>query len=137
VEYFVYAILGVLGYTGAHFIAKPLLELRKTRTDILRTLVLYANVDALASIADVQVNDARAQEARGIYRELASTLIAQANSIPFYAVWSLLGVVPKFKDIEKVRANLIGLSNSIGVKGQSLDNSRRQTNIEQALRFKT
>lgn len=135
VGYLATPILAVLAYVGAHFVGKPILELRKTRETIAKSLVLFGNADTMASATGS--DDDRAREARKEYRELASTLIAQANSIPFYTTWSRLSIIPTSKDIEKARANLIGLSNSVGVPGQNLDNSRRQNNIEQALRLKT
>lgn len=135
VGYFASAVLGVLGYVGAQFAVKPISELRTTREAIAKSLVLFANADTVVKVTDS--DDARTREARGKYRELASTLIAQANSIPLYGVWSCLQIIPTFEDIEKARANLIGLSNAVGVQGQSLDNSRRQENIEQALRLRT
>lgn len=134
-DYFVSAILGVLGYVGAQFAVKPISEIRTTREAIAKSLVLFANADTMVNVTGSE--DARTKEARGKYRELASTLIAQANSIPFYGVWSCLRIIPTFEDIEKARANLIGLSNAVGVQGQSLDNSRRQENIERALRLRT
>lgn len=135
VGYFASAALGVIGYVGAQFAVKPISELRTTREAIAKSLVLFANADTVVNVTGS--DDARAGEARGRYRELASTLIAQANSIPFYGVWSWLHIIPTFEDIEKARANLIGLSNAVGVQGQSLDNSKRQQNIEQALRLRT
>jgi hypothetical protein len=135
VGYFASAVLGVLGYVGAQFAVKPISELRMTREAIAKSLVFFANADTVVKVTDSE--DARTREARGKYRELASTLIAQANSIPLYGVWSCLRIIPTFEDIEKARANLIGLSNAVGVQGQSLDNSRRQENIEQALRLRT
>lgn len=131
VSYLASAALGVIGYVGAQFVLKPISELRTTREAIAKSLVLFGNVDTMASPGDVRV-----QEARGKYRELASTLIAQANSIPFYAAWSCLKITPPFKEIEIASANLIGLSNAVGVQGQSLDNSRRQKYIETALWLK-
>lgn len=135
VDYFASAALGVIGYVGVQFAVKPISELRTTREAIAKSLVLFAKADTVVNVTGS--DDARALEARAKYRELASTLIAQANSIPFYGVWSCLRITPTFKDIEKARANLIGLSNAVGVQGQSLENSRRQQNIEQALRLRT
>lgn len=135
VGFFASAVLGVLGYVGAQFAVKPISELRTTREAIAKSLVLFANADTVVNVTGSE--NARTREARGKYRELASTLIAQANSIPFYGVWSCLRIIPTFADIEKARANLIGLSNAVGVQGQSLDNSRRQENIERVLRLRT
>ena len=126
------AALGVIGYVGAQFVLKPISELRNTREAIAKSLVLFANADTMST-----PDEPRVIEARGNYRELASTLIAQANSIPLYSTWSYLKIIPSFKDIETARANLIGLSNSVGVEGQGLDNGRRQQNIERVLRLKT
>lgn len=135
VGYLASAALGVIGYVGAQFALKPISELRATREEIAKSLVLFGNADTMVNVTGS--DDPRAREARGKYHELASTLIAQANSIPVYGAWACLRIIPAFKDIEKARANLIGLSNAIGVQGQSVDNSRRQQNIEQALRLRT
>lgn len=132
IGYLASAVLGVIGYVGAQFVLKPISELRSTRESIAKSLVLFGNADTMAG-----PSDPRSQEARGKYRELASVLIAQANSIPLYAAWSFLKLIPPFEEIEKARSNLIGLSNAVGVQGQSLDNSRRQEKIEKALWLKT
>ena len=127
-------LVGGLGYIGVHFMTRPVLELRATRTEIAKALVFYGNVDtAVPETAGEGPMDNRAAEARKLYRELASTLIAQALAIPFYRFWSLVKVLPTFKEIETAKANLIGLSNTSGRSKESLDNSRRQTNIEKAL----
>ena len=129
--YFLCAALGVIGYIGAHFALKPIVELRTTREAIAKALVLFGNLDAVCA-----PGDARIPKARGKYHELGSTLIAQAHSIPIYAVWSSLKIIPPFEEIDNARANLIALSNTVGVEGQREDNSRRQQNIETALRLK-
>jgi hypothetical protein len=130
--YFACLVLGVIGYIGAHFALKPIVALRTTREAIAKTLVLFGNVDAVCAPGDARIPKARAK-----YHELASTLIAQAQSIPLYAVWSSLNIIPPFEDIDYARANLIALSNTAGVEGQREDNSKRQQHIETALRLKT
>ena len=76
-----------------------------------------ASAHALAEFANVDTaGDARIPQARGTYRELASTLRARADSIPYYTVWSSLKIVPTFSEIDKASANLIGLSNIIGLQ---------------------
>jgi len=131
-SYLACAVLGIIGYIGAHFLLKPILALRTTREAIAKALALYGNVDAVCA-----PGDARIPKARGKYHELGSTLIAHANAIPHYAVWSSLNIIPPFEDIEEARVNLMGLSDAVGVEGQREDNRRRQEHIETALRLKT
>jgi hypothetical protein len=131
---FFLGLLGAgLGYIGVHFMTKPVLDLRATRTEIAKALVLYANVDAAIPDMPEGRMDERAIEGRQRYRDLASTLLAQATTVPFYRFWSLIKVLPTFQEIETAKANLIGLSNTSGRRKESLDNSRRQDKIQKAL----
>jgi hypothetical protein len=130
-SYLACAVLGVIGYIGAHFALKPILALRTTREAIAKALALYENVDAVCA-----PGDARIQKARATYRELASTLIAHANAIPHYAVWSSLKIILPFEDIREARVNLMSLSDAVGVQAEREDNRRRQQHIETALRLK-
>jgi hypothetical protein len=126
--YLVLAALGVLVYAGVHFVLKPILDFRATRGAIAHALAEFANVDT--------PGDARIPQARGTYRELASTLRARADSIPYYTVWSSLKIVPTFAENDKASANLIGLSNIIGLQPERHDKNTLQRNIETALRLK-
>ena len=97
-------------------------------SEIAHALAEFANVDT--------PGDARIPQARGTYRELASTLRARADSIPYYTVWSSLKIVPTFAENDKASANLIGLSNIIGLQPERHDKNTLQRNIETALRLK-
>lgn len=126
--YLLLVALGVIVYTGAHFVLKPILNFRATRGAIAHALAEFANVDT--------AGDARILQARGTYRELASTLRERSNSIPYYTVWSSLKILPTFAEIDKASANLIGLSNIIGLQSEKHDKNTLQRNIETALRLK-
>jgi hypothetical protein len=132
-EYLALPALGVMGSIGAYFALKPVLALRTTMEAIASALARFADVD----VAVCSPGDARISKARGKYFDLAGLLIPQALSVPLYAVWSSLNIIPPFEDILSARANLIGLSNTVGVEGQREDNIRRQEHIETALRLTT
>ena len=130
-EYFICTVLGVLGYLGAHFALKPIMVLLATREAIAKALVLFRNVDAVSAPGDARIAKAKAK-----YHDLATTLIAQANSIPHYAVYSSLHLIPPFEDMREVHANLMSLSDAVGVQAEREDNRRLQQHIETALRLK-
>lgn len=126
--YLVWAVVGVSVYAVAHFVLKPILNFRATKSAIAHALVEFSDVDT--------ARDVRISQARRTYRELASSLRAQVNSIPYYTVWSSLKILPTFAEIDKASANLIGLSNIIGIQPEKLDKNTLQRNIETALRLK-
>lgn len=126
--YLVWAVVGVSVYAVAHFVLKPILNFRATKSAIAHALAEFSDVDT--------ARDVRISQARGTYRELASSLRAQVNSIPYYTVWSSLKILPTFAEIDKASANLIGLSNIIGIQPEKLDKNTLQRNIETALRLK-
>src|SRR5262245_27699771 len=129
-EYLAFAALGVMGPIGAYFALKPVLALRTTMEAIASALARFGDVDAVCAPGDARISKARVN-----YFDLAGLLIAQALSLPLYAVWSSLNIIPPFEDIVSARVNLIGLSKTVGVEGQREDNSRRQEHIEAALRL--
>ena len=125
---------GVLGWVATHFVGKPFLTYRALREDIARCLILYANIPCPPQ--PTAVLPARTVEAQDKYRGFASELMAVANTIACYQLWSFLGIMPKWKDLDQVRGNLIGLSNSIGEPNQGPDITRRETNIRRLLRIR-
>ena len=127
-DYFVWAALGIIGCAAAYFVLKPILEFRSTKTAIAHALAEFGNVDT--------AGDARITQARGTYRQLASTLRERVSSIPYYTFWSSLKIVPTFAEIDKAAANLIGLSNILGLPPEKHDKSTLQRNIETALHLK-
>jgi hypothetical protein len=126
--YFLLAALGIIACAAAYFVIKPILDFRTTKGAIAHALAEFGNVDA--------AGDARIPQARGTYRELASTLRERANSIPYYTLWSSLKIVPTFAEIDKASANLIGLSNIVGLQADRHDKNTLQRNIETALHLK-
>lgn len=127
-------LVGAGGWVATHLIGKPFLACLDLRTEITRCLVLYANIPC--SITPKVAPPPRTIEARNKYRELASQLIAIGNTIPFYQVWSLIGMIPKWSELQEAKGNLIGLSNSIGEPNQSLEISRREENVRRLLRIR-
>ena len=143
-EYLAIAILSVMGYiegsmaylafaalsVGAYFVLKPVVALRTTIKAIASALARFGNADAVCAPGEARISKVRAD-----YFDLAGLLITQALSVPLYAVWSSLNIIPPFEDILSARENLIGLSKTVGVEGQREYNSQRQEHIEKALRL--
>jgi hypothetical protein len=127
-------LAGAGGWAATHLIGKPFLAYRDLRAEITRCLVLYANIPC--SITSEVVPPLRTIEAQNKHRELASQLVAIGNTIPFYQVWSLIGMIPKWSELQEAKGNLIGLSNSIGEPNQSLEISRREDNVRRLLRIR-
>ena len=126
--YFVWAALGIIGCAAAYFVLKPIFDFRTTKSAIAHALTEFGNVDT--------AGDDRIPQARVRYRQLASTLRERVNSIPYYTLWSSLKIVPTFAEIDKATANLIGLSNILGLQPEKHDKSTLQRNIETALHLK-
>lgn len=128
-------LIAVVGWIVAHLVGKPYLDYRNLRAEIARCLILYANIPCPPQ--PVAILEPRTVEARSKYRDLASRLMAIANTIAFYRAWSILGlIVPKWNELDEAKGNLIGLSNSIGEPNQSQEINRREGNIRQLLRIK-
>ena len=127
--YFVLAAaLGIIGYAAAYFVLRPILDFRTTRGAIAHALTEFGNVD--------MPGDARIPQARATYLELANALKARINSIPYYTLWSSLKIVPNFAEIDKATANLMGLSNIVGLQTERYDKNILKRNIETALHLK-
>ena len=124
--YFVLATaLGIIGFAAAYFVLRPIWDFRTTRGAIAHALTEFGNVDT--------PDDARIPQARATYRDLANALKARMNSIPYYTLWSSLKIVPTFAEIDKASANLMGLSNIVGLQTERYDKNILQRNIETAL----
>ena len=111
---------------------KPIDEYRKTRSDIAAALTLYANVDS-GPYAE------QARKARERYRQLAATLGAKVDAIPWYPLWSRLKVVPTLANIDIARAELLRLSHRSGAgstREEALDNAQCRDNIRKALNLR-
>ncbi len=135
--YLVPLAIGVVAWLVTHLVGKPFLAYRELRAEIVRCLILYANVPTLpAAVLSVLPLPDRAVEARTKYRDLASQLMAWGNTIAVYRLWALLAIIPTREELEEAKRNLIGLSNTIGDFDQGLETSRRVDNIRRALRIK-
>lgn len=133
-SYMLVLCVGAGGWLATHLVGKPFLTYRDLRAEVARCLILYANIYC-PPVPDA-ILPPRTAEARNKCRGLASELMAVANSIWFYRIWSRLGILPKWKELEEVKGNLIGLSNSIGEPNQSLEISKREDTIRRLLQIK-
>jgi hypothetical protein len=114
------------------FVLEPIYDLNKLRGEIAYSLMFYANVymDSFPSLAgfittnfgeDIKVRD----NVQKIFREQASLLCPKASVIPWFKMWELLKIVPRYRDIAEATTELIGLSNSIHDKGMEFNKLRR------------
>lgn len=112
----------------ANLAGKQIVAYWELKKEIARCLVLYANADSVS-----QSDDPLVREAHQKFRDLASSVVGVANSIPFYNAYAFIRLVPSKENMEIAKSNLIGLSNGLGVANRQLENSRRYGNITKAL----
>jgi hypothetical protein len=118
----------VAGQIVIRFLLDPLTELRKLLGEVSDSLTYYAHVYSNPGVAGEDV----LAEAKRVLRQRASQLWAKALSLPLYAVFSFLHLVPSRKSISEASANLIGLSNSV-YRGDAALNTKRAIEIREAL----
>ena len=131
-DYLITAVLSVFGFVALYFVGKPIVEFLKIRAKIVKSMIFFAKADNVMLGPD----SALSIEARKVYREHASDLIASSTLITLHSVWAKLGLLPSMQDIDEAKRNLIGLSNGVGVQGEQLNNSKRVDNIRKALRIR-
>lgn len=130
---------GVIVYTIGHlFVAvfvEPIHRLRSLIGEIADSLVFYANVYSNPGLGQKE----RMDEASETLRHQASQLRAREYSVPWYSLWSFMGLVREKAKIEEASAELIGLSNSVHRSEPNLgiQNYRRQEKIKELLGIKS
>jgi len=120
-----------LGHLFVSLFVEPIHRLRTLVGEVADSLVFYANLYSNPGHGRKKEMD----EARETLRRQASQLRARAYSIPWYSLWSLMGILRKRAGIEEASGELIGLSNSIHLSEPRLgrENSRRRERIEELL----
>lgn len=95
----------MLGQVVLKFFLEPLQEYKGVRGEVAHALTFYANVagDEHRGVSD---------EARKHLRGLAAKLTVSLHKIPWYGVFTALGMVPKRVDLLKASSDLIGWSNN-------------------------
>jgi hypothetical protein len=96
---------------------EPIHKLRGLKGDIVGFLTYYS--DVYLSLPDLN-KDEDVRKVSTEARKLGSDIIAKALTIPCYRFFSRLGLVPKFSDISIAHRELIGLSNTVLSKSNSV-----------------
>src|SRR5262245_26119081 len=133
-SYLLAFLAGVVGWLTTYFVGQPFLAYLKLRGEIARCLILYANLPQPSKAGDTL--HPRVLDAREKYRWLASELVGVVNTIPYYAIWSFLGLMPNRKYLAEAKGNLMELSNSFGEPDRSQEMMRREENIRRLLRLR-
>lgn len=103
----------VLGNFGVRLMVDPIKELREMQWDILKHVI--ENSNHMTSGA----NREKMAEASQQFRDDASYLGAKVESVIWYRLWSLLGILPSKEKLETVRNELFGLHNGIPINSSS------------------
>ena len=96
----------VIGSAITRLLVSPLVELRNMKATIDTDISTYRHI-----ITNPGSNHSQSEreDARYALREDASELVAKAESLPFYWLWSTLRLVPSKGAIESSNDNLIFL----------------------------
>lgn len=122
----------VIGQLLVKVFVEPIHKLRGLRGDIVGFLTYYS--DVYLSLPDLnKENDVRKVSTEA--RKLGSDLMAKALTIPCCRFWGVLGVVPRFGGIKIAYKELIGLSNTVLGKSDSVPEraTKRLERIKSAL----
>lgn len=121
-------IIFVIGQIILRFIIEPILELNRIRGEIAYSLIFYANVyrNARPEYTDLREDTKMRDDVQKIFREQASRLCPKASIIPWFKIWELLKIVPKFQNVTAAAEELIGLSNSIHDVKMEFNGIRRE-----------
>ncbi len=120
-------VIYVVGHLFEAIFVEPIHRLRSLIGEIADSLVFYANVYSNPGILPTEKCD----EASETLRQKAAQLKSRAYCIPWYSLWSLMGLVRKKTEIEEAAKELIGLSNS--VRGSSGANGRLSADMRRRI----
>ena len=114
------------------FVIDPIHEQRMHIGLISDALIFYADTYSNPGIRSDEV----ISDASNRLRSLASQLMARSNAISAYALWSWMGLVPKWRAIVQAREQLIFLHNSLGAHGDPVRNGAAAELVEALLRIR-
>ncbi|MFA1610139.1 hypothetical protein [Halobellus rubicundus] len=119
----------VIGSAITRLLISPLVELRNMKAKIDKDISTYRHI-----ITNPGGNHSQSEreDTRYELREDASELVAKAESLPFYWLWSTLQLVPSRDAIENANDNLIFLSNRLS-QGDPIENDDKIQEIEDLL----
>lgn len=111
-------IVFIISQLVLKFMIEPLSDYRKIRSQISINLVFYANI--YLNPVELTEQNLKNESIRSELAEVHSKLRKQASEftgvmqvIPFYGLFSCLGLVPPEDKAHKVSSNLIGIANSL------------------------
>lgn len=107
----------VAGQAVLRFALEPIQQQRKVIGEIAFVLLMYANVTDDRAYEQQSghklAEHTPVPEAMKVLRRLASELQASLYTVPAYSFWSVLGIVPDAKRVQKASSSLVGWSNSL------------------------
>ncbi len=127
------AIVYALGHLLVALFVEPIHRLRSLIGEIADSLIFYAPIYSNPSGV---INKAKSNEVSEILRGQASQLRARVQIIPWYSLWTFLGIVRQKKEIEDASRALIGLSNTVYSgpnTNYGLENDKKRKKIEELL----
>ncbi|MCL2384229.1 MAG: hypothetical protein FWC84_00130 [Alphaproteobacteria bacterium] len=113
-------LLGALGWFATSFFAKPLLEFINLKSEVLEEMIFSANIDALSEGLPIYKTAVESLRRLGA-KVLATDVTAPWLLRKFLDLWGY--------DLHTAGSNLIGLSNSLNVKGRYLHADKIETSL--------
>lgn len=113
-------LLGALGWFATSFFAKPLLEFINLKSEVLEEMIFSANIDALSEGLPIYKTAVESLRHLGA-KVLATDVTAPWLLRKFLDLWGY--------DLHTAGSNLIGLSNSLNVKGRYLHADKIETSL--------
>lgn len=138
-------LVGIAIFVGGQVIAKfliePLHEQRRCIGAITDALIFYArfymNPKSPDSKRETDEDKELRDEARTVFRQRASELVAKTNAIPLYGLWQHFPRVPQWTDVIEVWKDLVQLSMGLYNLDHAIENREAKNDIQKRLRIKT
>lgn len=106
-------VVFVIGQVATKFFVEPIHEQSKTISEIIDSLIFFADLYSNPDSRDPPSAAKERDEASKTLRRHASQLSSKTSVIIWYRLWEFLRVVPKRSGITEAARGLIGLSNSL------------------------
>jgi hypothetical protein len=124
----------VIGQLLTKLFLEPVHELRLHVGQVADALLYFANIYYNAN-SNVVSGEERAEASRAL-RRTAAELVAHGQAVLWFSPFTVLRLIPSWRDIRDARRALMGLSNSFGnTNMREIDDLRRK--VEKALRMRS
>jgi len=125
-------VIFVIGQVATKFFVDPIHEQSKTISEIIDSLIFFANLYTNPDKRNPPSVPKERDEASKTLRRHASQLSSKSNAIVWYRLWEFLRVVPKRSGVTEACKGLIGLSNNL-FSGTLEDADEYRTQITRGL----